>query len=596
MSVDKIKSNMSVFTSTVQDKIRHHHLQFSNEDELINHYRDDLSGAISGLKFLVAQMHRLSKYHWARLLALNVKIAQTFMDLIGEHSLQFKDIDKYYHEFDEWQAEETIPTVHPKERQFLIESVNHQLSNYMVTMKQLQGRVVGEWDFYAELVKIRVGEMVGYLKQLIQLIKKRNKKRSKYDKFHGKVDKLMKKTVELDDKERKQLDKLDKELLEAGRQFSRANDRVKAVLPHALALLDEFVENVTKATLCKQLDLYRDIDDCLQYFGSFQGLMDRKEAAPHIPQLETVCDLWDQAATPTRLQIESFISIIHNKRPELLDTEIDSEDKKLKIASTWTKVTDKAVEKNHIVKAKDAKNGVFIDYLEADPLRAFEEYNNPKYNMSDTYHPHKIIKNKELEPEKPTHEASKPAPALPPRSNTAGGLTKKAQNGPPLPRRGTQLWYVPPEADEADDSDSSSLSSADSVSSSGASSLSEVIRDEEYNKNVVKLYNSAKNDITEAPVTAELADTGHHRVPQNVTERLFLLTAMFAKLAADSEPAVRTAKYDYHGTEPGDLSFREGDAVTIAFDFSPSNNPGWLVGSVQGKSGQRMGFVPSNYF
>lgn len=593
MSVQKIKSNMNVFGSAVQDKIRHHHLQFSNEDEIILHYRNDIKQAISGLKFVVSQMHRLSKSHWNKLFKANLNICKQFIDLIGDNSLHFEDIEKYYHQFDQWQAEETVPMVHPKERQFLIESVNHQLRNYMLTIQQLRDRVVGEWQFHAESMKIRVGEMIGYLKLILLLIKKRNKKKSKYDKIHNKVDKLMKKTTELEPKERKQLDALDHDLLEAGRVFSRIDEKLKAVLPHCLTLLEEFVENITKITLCKQLDLYQDIDASLRYFGGFQGLLDTSEKAPHVPQLDKIEDLWNEAVTPTRLQIESFISIIHNKRPELLDTEIDDKDKTLKLSSAWTKVTNKVVDKNHVVKAKDEKNGIFTDYLEADALQSFEKFNNPKYNISETYHPHKIIKLGDITPPEPTAAA----PPLPPRTNTARRAVPQFHSGPPVPRRRNSQWFAPAEYDS--DSDSASVSSASSISS--ASSVSSVptestMRDEDYNKNVSKLYNSAKNEITEAPLTAELPELGHHRAPANTTERLLLLSAYFAKLVDASDGTTKTAKFDFSGVEPGDLSFRQGEVVSIAYDLGSKGTPKWLVGYVKGKEDVRVGFVPSNYF
>ncbi|KAJ9097905.1 hypothetical protein QFC19_006582 [Naganishia cerealis] len=590
MSVQKIKSNMNVFGSAVLDKIRHHHLQFSNEDEIILHYRNDIKQSISGLKFIVSQMHRLSKNHWNKLFKTNLKICKQFIDLIGDNSLHFEDIEKYYHQFDAWQAEETVPLVHPKERQFLIESVNHQLRNYLLTIQQLRDRVVGEWDYHAESMKIRVGEMIGYLKLILQLIKKRNKKKSNYDKIHNKVDKLMKKTTELEPKERKQLEALDHELLEAGRIFTRIDEKLKAILPHSLSLLEEFVENITKITFCKQLDLYQDIDASLRYFGEFQGLLDTKEKAPHIPQLDKIEDLWNEAVTPTRLQIESFISIIHNKRPELLDTEIDDQDKTLKLSNAWTKVTNKVVDKNHVVKAKDEKNGIFTDYLEADALQSFEKFNNPKYNISETYHPHKIIKADDITPP----QAAAAAPPLPPRTNTARKVIPQFHNGPPVPRRHNSQWFVPAENDS--DSDSASISSASSISSlSSVSSLptESTMRDYDHNKNVSKLYNSAKNEITEAPITAELPDLGHHRVPANITERLILLSAYFAKLVDAADGTTKTAKFDFDGVEPGDLSFRKGDVVSIAYDLGTSK---WLVGYLKGKDDMRVGFVPSNYF
>ena len=61
--------------------------------------------------------------------------------------------------------------------------------------------------------------------------------------------------------------------------------------------------------------------------------------------------------------------------------------------------------------------------------------------------------------------------------------------------------------------------------------------------------------------------------------------------AADG--TTKTAKFDFDGVEPGDLSFRKGDVVSIAYDLGTSK---WLVGYLKGKDDMRVGFVPSNYF
>lgn len=637
MSVDKIKSNFQTFGSSIKNTVKHHR-EFNNDDELISHYEHDIKVAIKALKFLSSQINKLATSHWPRVFKTNLKVSSQFLQLIGENSLHFDGIEKYYDEFDKIQAEEEIPSIHPKEKQFLIPSVFHELCNYVSSMEQLQDKIIKESEWHASSVKLRVTEMSKYLRDILKLIKKRNNKKNHYDKIHKKISKLMKKTTPLDEKEQKELNTLDIALKEASSIYTKLDDKLKAILPHALSFLDEFVDSIGKIVVCKQLDLYKEIDSTLKYFSIFHGFTNlkyRDESDGLIQSYEAIVTQWESNMTPTRLQLESFITIIHDKNPDLLDESIDDELKTKKTEKIWNKMTSKMNDKKHQIKAKDTANGIFNDYLEADPLESFLNYQNPNYNRSETYHPTKIVNASEVH--LPVNNLP-PPPPLPPRSNTSGMLkalpvvpaSQVSTPLPPLPNRNNSLPPTP----RSNLKRSGSIDSFESVNSSDSSSssiisdydseilstvASKVLLDNSspdvVNKHISKAYNSAKNDIKAAPITS--TDPIYNKINPNeslifnktssISYKIDQYNKFFDKvLSLSNNVAVErrkvVAKYDFRGAEPGDLSFKKGDTLEILFDFQlvdtlySRDNNNWMIGLAGSRTAPRIGFIPNNYF
>lgn len=110
-----------------------------------------------------------------------------------------------------------------------------------------------------------------------------------------------------------------------------------------------------------------------------------------VPTYEEILNQWELDITSTRLQIESFITILQNSKADLLNVEIDDEDKSLKTYKFYHKLSNKIFDKTHTVKPKDLAAGMFNDTTEADPIVAFEKYNNPQANQAESYHPRKIL-------------------------------------------------------------------------------------------------------------------------------------------------------------------------------------------------------------
>lgn len=607
MSVNRIKSDMGVFGTSIKNTLTHHK-QFNNDDELIAHYRHDLKRTISALKYIIKQTEKLGSSHWNRLFKSNMKSVELFADLVH---LKFDGIEDYYDEFDKFQAEQEIPMIHPIEKQPLVDSIDQELSNYLESMSQLRFKVLREWQYYSDSLKLRIEEMVGYLNDILKLIKKRDSKKAHYDSVSKKITKIMKKTTPLEKKEQSHLNSLDSDLTEASAIFIKIDDKVKSILPHALTFLDEFVENISKQSICKHLDIYRDIKTELMYFATYHGYLNM-ESDNDIPNYESIMDHWESLTTPIRLKIESFVSIIQDKNPDLLHTEIDDTDKTLKHHKIWNNVTSKVTKNTHNIKSKDHSNGIFNDYLTLDPLISFDKYQNPNMYRSETYHPTKIHSKEEVGPSTP-NSINRQAPSLPPRSKIFNrSKERQLESAPSLPPR-SSIDNNSMESVNSLDS-ATELSDSNSLSSISSNNLIQSSSSEVTNTNISKIYNYSKNSIKECPIPIKsdeldfkyelILNTGES---SSITYKLERLNKLYDKILHYSnsmqiDRKAWKAKYDFDGVEPGDLSFKKGNEIEILFDFQSvglyynQSNDNWLIGKLNTNGNTRIGLVPSTYF
>lgn len=596
------ESEFKNISYNIKDTVTFHTRDYNKDDELIEIYYHDIKQSISGLKYITSQNHHLCKSFLPHVLSLNIKIIKGFINLIGQDSLRFDKINEYYQEFDLWQATQEIPHVHPKEMQFLNESINEELSNYLVTVENLKFDLENNWEAYDESLKYRIDEMKKYLKKALKLIKKRNMKRTEQDHLHRKIEKLNQKAIPLDEKDNAKLEKLETTYQTVDAAFNSLNKRCVELLPNIVSFLDEFVENITKMILCQQLETYKKLTDTFQYFTEFYGLIAEIE-----PQSYTeIIDDWELNSTATRLQIESLLTIVHDKQPELLDKEINDEDSLLNYYKFWRNMSNKFVEKKHVVSTKDKVNGIFNDSLEIDPLAAYKQYQDPSMNLSETYHPRKLIDEEDI---KVPVVPKKDGPELPPRSNTA--IMRHSVLVSPMSSAGaSRLYSISTDSMDSillsdfEDETATVMSEASSISSMSTGTASYSNQDSSDTK-LRRIYNSSKNDIKESPITNGPVqyDTFTFEKPMSLTYKLNLIQHFFEKLDINTDNKVlKTAKYDFNGSEPGDLSFKQGDSIEILLDFQNidtlyhSDELNWLIGvSRVDDDNYRIGFVPNNY-
>lgn len=635
--MNKLKSNITGIGNTVEMTFFHvenkllRREEITKQDELLEHYRHDIKKSIAAMKYLSRQMNTIGRRHWKHLFASSIRSAEVFMDLIGEQSLQFKGIEEYYDEFDKWQAEQEIPRVHPKERQFLIPSVNQELCNYVMTMKKLASEVLSDWDHYSESLKLRINEMIGYLKGILKVIKKRNHKKEKRDLVNKKAQKYLLKTVPLEPKEQSKLDSLQSELNRVDDIFQKIDYKVKTILPHAFLFLEEFIDGVTKACICKQLEMYKAFYKTLFYFGSFHGYLDL-DSDGKVQSYDSIIEAWELGITDTRSKIESIINTMQKNTKEIPDEEIDDKEHIQKPDKLLRKVKFKMNDKSYRVKAKDKVNGVFADYLVEDPLKAFIKYQNVDMFRSETYFPSRVIESDVVASEQNTQVDNKPP--LPPRPSLAA--QNIAEVPPSLP------YQSPYDSNKLFDRDfnpnlsssSSSLSdnidanntdleeesnASDTVSSGSDSTLSSLPTSafnstsaDHTEQTLMKLYNIAKNDIKECPVpdisTFNVSDsTMFHLVDiPSVSYKLEKWNDFFNKVLQNAESKnsssrIVRAKHDFDGKEPGDLYFRQNDELEVLFDFQKSKalyspkGDNWMVAMAKNDTNNRIGFAPGNY-
>lgn len=585
----------------IKDTVTFHKRDYDKDDELLQIYKHDIKEAVSGLKYIVSQTRHLAKSFLPHILAMNIKIIKNFISLIGPNSLYFKNIDEFFEAFDEWQATQEIPHIHPKEMQFLNDTINEELYNYLITVENLKVELESEWEVHNESTKLRIGEMIKYLKKSLKLVLKRDRYRTDQDHLNRKIEKINQKNTPLDEKEQKKLEKLQEELDQVSDKFEKLNKKCLDLLPNVIALLDEFVELVTTLFLHQQVQLYQTLQKSFDYFSVFYGMI----KSDHI-SYQDIIDQWEANSTTTRLQIESFITIIHNKNPTLLDQEINDEDELLSYYKFWRKMNNKVIEKKHVIKPRDVENGIFNDTLEIDPLIAFKEYNDPSSNVSETYHPHKMVSREIPEP---VVRIGTPPP-LPPRTTVTQIQVAKS-----APQVATAMYSIDTSSmdslslEDYEDEDSlSDLSDSTSMTESTVSGLTSYSNHETSDSRLRKLYNGCKNDIKIAPVTSNIlgfssAVAISTNQPMSLSYKLNLMQNFFDKLNIDGgEKIVKVAIRDFSGIEPGDLSFKKGDKIEVLLDFQnidtlySSDGVNWVVGlSRVDENNYRIGFVPNTY-
>ena len=622
-----VKGNITSFGSSVKDTITHHK-EFSGDDELIKQYRDDIVVSRKGLKYISSQTSHLAKNYWPGLLVRNQKITELFIQLIGSQSLQFEGMEKLYHEFDMILATHEIPTIHPKERQVVVEGVNEELNNYYHSLEQLKWKVINEWQLHSKSVQIRVDEMAGYLDQTIKLIAKRTKKKNERDKLYHKIDKIQKKRGVLDEKEQSSLNLLDLKYKDADDAFLKLDNKLKTVLPHVLSFLEEFVENITKLLLHQQVQTYKEISTSFSYFTTFYGyLVDSDPEKGY----ESIINQWEADNTATRLKIESFVSVVQGKNPDLIDTEIEEGDQTLRATKVWKNIGYKVLEKKHKGKPVDPINGIFHEYQVADPMVSYKKFNDPNSFRSETYHPSKLVDFADIHPQPSV--AWKIAPPLPPRANMPNPAkplplvpaSKVTSPLPIMPSKALPSTPIPNhylERSSSRDSLESVSSQSSNMSSSSSHTLSSISSEtalqnaslDLVNRQLKRIYNSAKNDIKAAPISDSISS--HDINPpindvfdktSTVSYKLLQFNTLFEKILKISESTsvdnkTLEAKYDFVGEEAGDLAFKKGDKIEVVLDFQnvdtlyTTDKSNWYIGIVRDQDEYRIGFVPSTYF
>jgi len=592
------ESEVTHFSHNFKDKVTFYHRDYDQDDELVKNYKHEIKQARLGLGHLISQLNQFYKRLVPHMMSLNIKVARDFQSLIGPDSLQFKDIEKYYHDFDVFQAEQEVPHVHPKERQFSIEGVNEELFQYLQSTFALKYELEGECVEGLDSTVPKIQTMRKRLKETLKLIKRRDRKREDQDRLMRKIDKLNQKKPPLSEKEEANLTKLQREFEEVDIEFKVLNDKTTTLLPHIMSFLDEFLESITKLLILKQDSIFGKIVKNFQYFATFYGFIYEE-----VPTYEAILNQWELDITSTRLQIESFITILQNSKTDLLNEEIDDEDKSLKTYKFYHKLSNKIFDKSHTVKPRDIAAGMFNDTTEADPIVSFEKYNNPQANQSETYHPRKILGVNDIVVEKTVGFQ----PELPPRPALASFKSMQLTAQAPSRVYYSQSAANSMESLSLNSDDDTVISDSSLVSSVPTHSLSGYTKgDVSVDKELRNIYNTSKNEIKVAPtLLSDFKITPDSETSESqLTDayRLALLDHFYHKLEVLKRTS-KIAKFDFIGVEVGDLSFKKGDTIEVVFDLQnvdtlyQQSNLNWLVGIIQQDNGHdyRIGFVPNNY-
>lgn len=581
---------------------------YSVDDDLLHDLYHNLKQTLTALKYLSAQTDRFLKKYWPHVFASMAKATRGFLDLTGENSLEFKGIDEYYDAFDKILSFLELFAMHPKERQTTIPSINFALTNFLFTVDQMREKVALDSSDLAKLVRLKNDEMRLQLKLSMNLMKLRTKRKLKYDDLNKKTQKLMKKNVPLEAKEQKELETLGTKSREAESVYENINSRLKLILPEILALLEEYVDMITKLIVSSHTQTYKQIVEEIHDFMEFHGFP-HDDMRENLEEYQAIMDAWETAVTPTRLRIESFVSSIKDRHPDRIDEDIEDKDKSSKMYKAWLLATLKVTDKLHKVKPKDHVNGIFGEYMTADPLQSFLKYETEDMNQSERYHPHKMLKATDVHV--PERDVKAPPP-LPPRDDLHPIALSPHIGVMPSPHTGH--WNDYEDSIDQDSDTDLSLSSDRSDDEKSILSSDMLAVDVSPDKSIQKLkniYNESKNDILETPITT--TKWPHFSTNKNVFDKTFSTSYKLIELNKFFESALSSldavgseeqwvATKDFEGREPGDLSFKEGDVLEVILNLQNFNishrveGGNWFVGATEDMKHRRIGFAPSSYF
>ncbi|CAK9439618.1 uncharacterized protein LODBEIA_P37180 [Lodderomyces beijingensis] len=614
------ESEVAHLGHNLKNTVTFYHRDLDLNDRLLSDYKHDIKQARSGLKHLVAQNNQLFKKLIPGILAINAKAARDFTKLIGPGSLQFENIEKFYHELDEYEAQSIVPHVHPKERQFLIESVNEELYQYTSAIETLRHHLKSEGEWFADSMAPKIKNMKKRLDETLKLINKRDRSREDHDRLDRKIAKLNQKQPPLSEKDQQHLEKLQTQFDNVDKEFNALDFKAITLLPHIMSLLDEFMENVVEILIFRQTNTFAKITETLKYYAVFYGMVD--DVIPS--SYENIINEWEQDATTIRLQIESFLHVVQHKNGQVMDEEIDDADKASKTHKFWVTLSTKMQEKKHTVKPFNPQEGMFNTHAAIDPIVAYEKYQNPQANQLETYHPRKILSIDDvIVPE--VEKVLPVPPQLPPRQGTAFNSSMLQRPYPlnTMPSQPHTIYSqnfdasleslsLSDDMDDNDDDVSSVMSDSSDLTSLSAPSMHHSIdKTHSVEKPLRKIINSSKNAIRVAPVTTSVwfdtpivENASLHTTPMTEAYKLAAWEKFFSRLDK-SKKIAKVAKYDFKGQETGDLSFVKGDTVEVVFNFQSvdtlymRDNLNWCVGVKRSEDATskeyRIGLVPNNY-
>lgn len=607
-----VKDKTSSFGLSVKDHAYRRH-NYMADDDLFDRVYHDLKQVQKALKYLSAQMDRFSKRYWPYVFKSMNRSAVGFLALIGENSLEFKDIDQYYDAFDKLQESLELFAMHPKERQLTISTISFAITNFLLSLEQLRERVAEDSDDLAKLVILKNDEMRQQVKFSMKSLKLRTKRKVQYLDLHRKTEKLMKKNTPLDEKEERELKSLEGKTQAAKGVFENINTRLKLTLPEILSLLEEYIDLITMVLINSHTETFRRIEDEVQDFVEFHGYHNTiaKDDSKVSEAYQLIIDTWESAVTPSRLRIESFLTSISDKHPEKAEEDIGDQDKSSKFYKAWLLAAHKVTDKLHKLKPKDHVNGIFSLDVTADPLQSYLKYESSELNQSENYHPHKTLEVTEVHV--PERNQGVPPP-LPPRDDFHPIALSPVVGAISSPK--PSAWSDGNESNDHLDSDSElsllSDKSDDEDSLLSTDMLAADITPDKSVQTLKAIYNGSKNDIRKAPIDclkwANFSrDQSIFDDTNTISYKLVELGKFFESAITDSEPRIGsrsgqewTAKHDFEGLEPGDLSCKEGDIIRVICDlqdYALSNHElddNWIVGATKAPEHRRIGFVPAN--
>lgn len=594
------------------------------DDELLEQFSKNAKAAILAFKFITAQSDRIAKKCWPRFFKSCKKVIVLFKDVLATDMLESKDLNQFYNQFDTMHTSSEAMTIHPKERNFGIVSIQLELDNYKTSIEHLEPQVVSLAQLHSDQLGKKITAMVERIEECRSNISYRNKLGKNVAKLEKKIRGMTDKNTSLDVQKRAELAGLEASLEITKSAYDSENSNLKLLLPEFLTLVEEFLETITRWTVSFHHSQIGEVQKALKYIEIFHGFNGTEISETEV-KYSTIIDQWESDVTATRVKIESTLQVLYSRNKDRISEDISEKDDSLKASKLWSLMSQKISNRQHKIKTHDTKSGIFDDDMMADTLVSFAKYDNVHSNMNECYNPSRIVSIEEIIV---SPKADQMPPQLPSRNTTHGiTLSPKHNFQTPLFSSGFDKIYQAPISNSSLDSltsvssaelaisfvddDDDSKSQLEFLEKLPASAL-----EEHLTQRLVALYNGAKNEILECPVVPSRLEEAtcdrdslagfqdYNSAASDMHELYsFFQKAMHLSEALKVEKSILVAKRSFKGQKPGDLAFSEGDEVQVIYDLQNdaltyrADGENWFIGSITGTNGIcRIGFAPSTHF
>lgn len=592
-------------------------------------------------KAIVRAPHRLagSKSIEDRIIlewAKDFSTAETAIDLliseVTNFSTTWKDIFQAQVQLSEHLIALYLPIVENNEYAMVQETPESSLvaiKGYLATIQEVEARVMPIVTGFGAPFVAKCKTAKECIHSVRKILKKRERKKMDFDRHSHSVEKLLRKQNPTE-KDRQNLAQMEQELDAATDIFHTQDEIVKSTIPYFLTTMSEFLNPLTAQLYLTQLSMYKVWTEVLFAFSQAQGL------AGTLHSVSALGRPFSQVEFSSRGEPDSYLAISENWAKLFMTIQVRCEQglETLRNGNAITKSMHSGPpspeDKNDKPRSPSFRftspQGLF--WTQADLLQVCSQ---PVSRVSTPSTPGTLISS--------SHRNWAAAPGSSSSSSVSGAITglEYAYNGrTPVtsvagaePAAGTDHLRIrvcasfstaartlafPKVIDgndgEDEDGDHDDYAEKEEIAPAAHATLKPT---EDFAEPILRRRSHSKaNSSTRSTRSSTLAsnsartppeaDEEHYpsmiaaanggRVRQAVTGRPAASPDLFrSSTAANSTRERAVALFTFHGEEPGDVAFRQGDLLKV-LDHGTATDDQWWLGQT---SDGRLGLFPRNY-